>query len=59
MDNSNNKLILFIVATALFIFALTLPDTEHLILSIAYIVFVIIGLHDLGNEEVDEAEHKP
>ena len=59
MDNSNNKLILFIVTTALFIFALTLPDTEHLILIIAYIVFVIIGLYDLGNEEVDEAEHKP
>jgi hypothetical protein len=56
---SNNKLILFIVATALFIFALTLPDTEHLILIIAYIVFVIIGLYDLGNKEVDEAEHKP
>jgi len=56
---SNNKLILFIVATALFIFALTLLDIEHLILSVAYIVFVIIGLYDLGNEEVDEAEHKP
>jgi hypothetical protein len=56
---SNNKLILFIVATALFIFALTLPDTEHLILIISYIIFVIIGLYDLGNEEVDEAEHKP
>jgi hypothetical protein len=59
MNNSNNKLILFIVATALFIFALTLPDTEHLILSVAYIVFVVIGLYDLGKDEVDEAKHKP
>jgi hypothetical protein len=53
-----NKLILFIVATALFIFALTLPDTDHIILFVMYVGFVIIGLYDIGKDEVDEAENK-
>jgi len=55
----NNKLIMFILSTILFIFTLTFPDTDHLILTIAYIIFIIIGLYDLGKDEVDEAEHKP
>ena len=55
----NNKLIMFILSTILFIFTLTLPKTDHLILIIAYIILVVLGLYDLGKDEVDEAGPKP
>ena len=49
---------MFIVTTSLFLFALTLPDTDHIILFVMYVGFVIIGLYDIGKDEVDEAENK-
>jgi hypothetical protein len=54
----NNKLIMFVLSTILFIFTLTFPNTDHLLLIIMYVIFIIIGLYDLGKDEVDEAGPK-
>jgi hypothetical protein len=53
-----NKLIMFIVTTALFLFTLTSPYADHITLCIMYIGFVLVGLYDIGKDEVDGAENK-
>jgi len=50
----NNKLILFILTTVLFILALTLKTADHALLIVLYIIFVLVGLYDLGKNETNE-----
>lgn len=45
------KLTLFVIITILFILALTLETADHIVLAIMYIIFVLVGLYDLGKDE--------
>jgi hypothetical protein len=54
------KLIMFIIATLLFILTISLEKVDHIILTIMYIIFVLVGLYDLGIDDYlkEEAEKK-
>jgi Ca2+/Na+ antiporter len=50
------KLIMFIIATLLFILTITLPRVDHTTLIIMYVIFVLVGLYDLGVSEEEREE---
>ena len=52
----NKKLIAFIVITLLFLVTLTLPNVDYIVLIPMYIIFVLIGLYDLGKDEYEKEE---
>jgi hypothetical protein len=52
---NNKKLIAFVIITLLFLVTLTLPNVSYIILIPMYVIFVLIGLYDLG---VDEEERE-
>jgi hypothetical protein len=56
----DKKLISFIIITLLFIITISLPNVNYYVLIPMYIVFVLIGLYDLGIDEYlkEEAEKK-
>jgi len=52
---NNKKLIAFVLLTLLYLITLTLPNVNYIILIPMYVIFVLIGLYDLG---VDEEERE-
>jgi membrane protein required for beta-lactamase induction len=52
----DKKGVAFIVITLLFLLTLTLPKVNYGVLIPMYIVFVLIGLYELGKDKVDEEE---
>ena len=50
------ELIAFITITILFILTLTFKTTNYYILVPMYVVFILIGLYDLGLKEFDREE---
>ena len=52
----NKKGIAFIVITLLFSLTLTLPKVNYGVLIPMYIIFVLIGLYELGKDKIDEEE---
>jgi hypothetical protein len=50
------ELITFIIITILFILTLTFKTTNYYILVPMYVVFILIGLYDLGLKELDREE---
>jgi hypothetical protein len=50
------KLIMFIIATLLFILTITLPRIDYTTLVVMYVIFVLIGLYDLGKDEYEKEE---
>jgi membrane protein required for beta-lactamase induction len=52
----NKKGIAFIVITSLFLLTLTLPKVNYGVLIPMYIIFVLIGLYELGKDKIDEEE---
>ena len=52
----DKKGIAFIIITLLFLLTLTLPKVNYLLLISMYIIFVLIGLYELGKDKLDEEE---
>ena len=52
----NKKLAAFVIITILFLLTLTLKTTNYYVLIPMYIVFVLVGLYDLGKDEFDKEE---
>ena len=55
---NNKKLIAFIITTLLFLITLTLPNVSYIILIPMYIIFVLIGLYDLGIAEEEREKQE-
>ena len=47
---------MFIIATLLFILTITLPRIDYTTLVVMYVIFVLIGLYDLGKDEYEKEE---
>jgi len=52
----DKKGIAFIVITLLFSLTLTLPKVNYGVLIPMYIVFVLIGLYELGKDRIEKEE---
>ena len=52
----NKKLAAFVIITILFLLTLTLKTTNYYVLIPMYIVFVLVGLYDLGVDEFEREE---
>ena len=52
------KLTLFVVTTIMFILALTLKTTNYWVVIPMYIVFILVGLYDLGVDEYEKEKTK-
>jgi hypothetical protein len=50
------KIALFVITTILFLLTLTLKTTNYYVLIPMYIVFVLVGLYDLGVDEFEREE---
>jgi hypothetical protein len=55
---NNKKLIAFVIITLLFLITLTLPNVSYIILIPMYIIFVLIGLYDLGIAEEEREKQE-
>jgi len=55
---NNKKLIAFVIITLLFLVTLTLPNVNYIILIPMYIIFVLIGLYDLGIAEEEREKQE-
>lgn len=52
------KLTLFVVTTIMFILALTFKTTNYCVVIPMYIVFILVGLYDLGVDEYENEKIK-
>jgi hypothetical protein len=52
------KIALFVIITILLILTLTLPNVSYITLIPMYVLFILVGLYDLGIDEFEREEAK-
>jgi predicted membrane protein len=55
---NNNKLWLFVVASMLYFITLIVNADYKMMFTMLYIIFIVVCLYDLGNEEVEKEKNK-
>jgi predicted membrane protein len=55
---NNDKLWLFAVASMLYFITLIVNAEYKMMFTILYIIFIVVGLYDLGNVEVEKEKNQ-